>query len=274
MARMLSMDFDTSGRANCYFRVLVRESVKYIVVAPGALDADALDNMPLDFMDIIPQIPYDDSNWSIAHISRDPETGELQSSLSQAPLKGVTRTWHPELIDLMELERVNSLTALTQECTWRRDSPRFCDPSTVMIAKMARFEWEIPYIENETRAYALLEGTGFSPRFLGHILEQGRVIGILLEKVEGRHAGIGDMETCRTALKRLHSRGIMHGDCNRHNFIVGSDGRVTLVDFEKSKSGASEEDMEAELAGLDAELREDTGRGGGFALKEDETQTD
>jgi hypothetical protein len=79
----------------------------------------------------------------------------------------------------------------------------FQSPVTTIIAKIARFEWEIPRIERETRAYQLLEGSGLSPRFLGHIHENGRIMGFLLEKVEGRAASIQDLGICETALEKL-----------------------------------------------------------------------
>jgi predicted Ser/Thr protein kinase len=140
-----------------------------------------------------------------------------------------------------------------------------------MIAKIARFDWEIPYVQRETEIYSLLQGTGIAPRFLGHIHEQGRIIGILLEKVMGRHAGIEDLQICCTALKRLHALGISHGDCNRYNFIIGVDDKVTLVDFEKSIVGANKDIMESEIAKLGEDLAEEGGLGGGFMpLSEDE----
>ncbi|KAJ0163319.1 hypothetical protein CTA2_3184 [Colletotrichum tanaceti] len=61
------------------------------------------------------------------------------------------------------------------------------------IAKVARFEWEIPRMERGTHAYRLLEGTGIATRFLGHVHEQERTVGMLLEKIEdSRSAGAFD----------------------------------------------------------------------------------
>ena len=109
-----------------------------------------------------------------------------------------------------------------------------------MVAKIARFEWEIPGIIHETRAYMLLEGTGLAPRFLGHIQEHGRVIGFLLEKVDRmRRAGLSDLARCRDALRAFHQiTAMQHGDVNRHNFLVsdGERGKVVLIDFERSRS--------------------------------------
>jgi predicted Ser/Thr protein kinase len=270
---MLSMDFDTSGQSNSYFRILANTIVKYVIIAPGTMDAESLDDMPLNFMNLLPPLPYDDSSWTTAHIFRS-ASGELLSSLSRSQLKGVTALWHPSMIDFRQLERIESLAPLTQECKWLSRVPPD-DSNITMIAKMARFEWEIPYIQRETEIYSLLEGTEIAPQFLGHIHEQGRIIGILLEKVNGRPAGIEDLQICSSALNRLHGLGISHGDCNRYNFIVGVDAKVTLVDFEKSTVGASEDSMQVETANLHKELVEVTGRGGGFVpLLDDETQAD
>lgn len=54
-----------------------------------------------------------------------------------------------------------------------------------LIAKMARFPWEIQYIEAETRMYQLLQSSGISPRFLGNIHGEDRLIDFLLEKIQG-----------------------------------------------------------------------------------------
>ncbi|KAL2867389.1 uncharacterized protein BJX67DRAFT_85035 [Aspergillus lucknowensis] len=92
--------------------------------------------------------------------------------------------------------------------------------TTTMIAKIARFEWEIPHIERGTRAYQLLEGSGLAPRFLAHIHENGRIMGLLLDKIEGRSASIQDLDICEAALGKLHELGFLHGNVNRCNLLV------------------------------------------------------
>lgn len=72
-----------------------------------------------------------------------------------------------------------------------------------------------------------------APQFLGHLTENGRVIGFLLEKVEGTYARLSDLPLCAAALKTLHSMGLVHGDVNKHNFVVDREkGEVRLIDFE------------------------------------------
>lgn len=137
-----------------------------------------------------------------------------------------------------------------------------------MITKIARFEWEMPRMEQETRAYQLLEGSRLAPRFLGHIHENGRVMGFLLEKLEGRSASIQDLDACETALGKLHEFGLLHGDANRYNFLVTEEG-VKLLDFELAEENASRESMCEELEHLRVELVDESGRGEGCIFRDD-----
>ncbi|KAF7560262.1 hypothetical protein G7046_g3889 [Stylonectria norvegica] len=270
--RIISMELDTSGRSDCDFRILAGDNVKYITVKAGALDAETLLDMPLNFQNIIPMLPYDQNDWNSAYISRDESSGNLTTTLSQTELPGVQAIWHSETINFLELSRTKLLSVLSFECVRKQVSSKDdsvsetpeIEISRVMIAKVARFWWEVQYIEAETQIYKLLQPLGITPKFLGHIHEGGRVIGFLLERVEGRAAGIQDLAICRTALQRLHHLRILHGDSNRYNFIVGTNGKVTLIDFEKSKVDAEASLLENEMALLEEQLREETGRGGGF----------
>ncbi|KAJ5207512.1 hypothetical protein N7491_001859 [Penicillium cf. griseofulvum] len=98
-----------------------------------------------------------------------------------------------------------------------------------------RFDWEIQYLENETTAYEWIEGYDIGPRFLGHLTEDGRVIGFLMERIrDARHAGPQDLESCREVLSRLHCLGIHHGDTNRFNFLI-RDSQAVLIDFDSSE---------------------------------------
>ncbi|KAB8202570.1 hypothetical protein BDV34DRAFT_228228 [Aspergillus parasiticus] len=90
---------------------------------------------------------------------------------------------------------------------------------TVVVAKFARFHWEIRYMESETTAYEWIKDYDIGPRFLGHPVEDGRVIGFLMERISNaRHAVLDDLEACWDTLSRLHALGIRHGDTSRYNF--------------------------------------------------------
>ncbi|KAI9668613.1 MAG: hypothetical protein M1831_001052 [Alyxoria varia] len=85
-------------------------------------------------------------------------------------------------------------------------------------------------------------------------------MGMLLERVEGRSAGIQDLGTCESLAKKVHAAGLVHGDLNRYNFIIGKNNSW-LMDFENSRE-YERELADRELEGLTAQLVEETGRGG------------
>lgn len=208
----------------------------------------------------------------MATISRDTTSGGLTVSLSNRALAGVKCQWHHTKVDCLELLRTKQLTAGAFEATV---SPSILpiialpSPDTTVIAKIARFEWEVPGIEQETRAYQLLEGRGLAPRFLAHVHENGRIMGFLLEKVQGRPASLQDLDACKTALGKLYELGLVHGDVNKYNFLV-TEEEVTLIDFEHSRENASPEAVSKELEQLRVKIVDESGRGGGFIFHGDD----
>jgi hypothetical protein len=102
-----------------------------------------------------------------------------------------------------------------------------------------------------------------APNFLGHLTENGRVMGLLLEKVNGRFASPDDRSKCEEAIRRLHGMGLIHGDINRYNFLIksSSTGNVRMVDFEHVED-FDEETAREELEVLPFELAEMSGRAG------------
>lgn len=213
------MEVSTNDRCDCHFRILANRNVKYITIKGGTLDAESLDDMPLDFENILPPLAYQEDSWKSACITRNPLSRQLEAVLSSADLPSVETIWHPRMVDHLDIERTEYLALLTHECKWTADSA----PEERMIAKMARFYWEVQYMEAETRMYQVLKDQDIAPKFLGHIHEAGRVIGFLLEKVpDGRNAEPADLEICKAALRRFHALGFLHGDCNKYNFIIST----------------------------------------------------
>ncbi len=170
------------------------------------------------------------------------------------------------MIDFMALRKTERLTLLAEEVVWQREPHA---PQTI-IAKMTRFFWEIRYIEAETTIFEHLAALNIGLKFLGHVHENGRVIDFALEKLlDQRPAGPDDVAACRAELGRMHSHGILHGDVNRYNFLIGGDGAATPIDFEKSQLGADKAALDKEMAGLERELRDESGQGGGFMEEEE-----
>ncbi|KAE8419720.1 hypothetical protein BDV36DRAFT_294062 [Aspergillus pseudocaelatus] len=248
-----SMEVD--GEDDSEYRILFHGRIRYVTIAPGTYDRATL-SMPLHSLPDLPQ----DELWNHASISRNNLTGELKTSLSTRMLPSVNCIWHANLVDCMDLTKTRTISpnAFEATCPLTKSGPQ-----DTVIAKLARFEWEIPRIERETQAYKMLEQTGLAPRFLGHVHEHGRVIGFVLEKLEGRHSYIEDLSTCQALLQRFHGLGLLHGDVNRYNFII-QQGSAKLIDFENSRYCPGEaEAMNTEINSLHEQLVEETGRGAG-----------
>lgn len=256
--RILSME--VSSRDDSEYRILVQNRVRYLIISAGTFERSTL-SMPLSSL---PEFPKD-YTWNVAYVSRDTSSGEVAMNLQHRNFIGITELWHPVLVDCLDLKRIKQFTATTYEATYSCNVSLATTRSPVVIAKVARFEWEIPRLLLETLMYSKLENTGLAPRFIGHVHEHGRVIGFMLQKLQGREANIQDLSSCQAALQRLHDIGILHGDVNRYNFIV-QDGTARLIDFEKSHfcNGATAA-MQAEMDSLCDQLVEDTRRGAGFA---------
>ena len=61
------------------------------------------------------------------------------------------------------------------------------------------------------------------------------------------------------AFDRIHSRGVLHNDVELRHMLIGGDGRVTIIDFEKSKTNVKFPELKLERASRD-EVREEIRR--------------
>ena len=83
--------------------------------------------------------------------------------------------------------------------------------------------------------------------------------------MDRKSASIGDLSDCEPALRKFHSLGLLHGDVNRYNFLVGKDG-VKLIDFERFEGNVTDERKRKEMQGLRAEFVDRSGRGAGLVF--------
>ena len=257
-ATMLSMYVDDQEESD--YRIQVDDRVRYISVKPNVYDYSDILCFPPLLIDNLPPFPAGD--WTTMTVDRDSH-GALTRSMSFAPLAAVTSIWHPRMVDILSLKRVKRFNVRTYEVEW--------EGNKTAVAKIARFEFEIPQVERETQIYRALSTTGtptWAPAFLGHLVENGGVMGLLVEKMEGRRAGIEDYKACEEVVRKLHKTGLIHGDLNRYNFLVDEltgmeerKVRVTLIDFENARLYDERTAMK-ELGGLPDQLSEETGRGG------------
>jgi predicted Ser/Thr protein kinase len=162
--------------------------------------------------------------------------------------------WHTTHIDHLHLQKGQKLRSNVYEAT----CSRFSSP---VVAEFARFPWEVPQLEAESTAYQWIEGQQIGPSFLGHLTEEGRVIGIVMARIVNcRHATPDDFALCHQALWKLHRIGIKHGDINKHNFLAHAGG-ATLINFDNASRTTSSKELEAEMCSLQEQLSDVSGKG-------------
>ena len=229
---------DASPDYESLYRFRAGSYVLYVVLQPHCVSiSDPIDyGFPPAILKLLP--PTIDPSYNLVHIS---SSGE--SKFTTVKLKAIETVWNPTIIDIITLPVVREIKVNVFKVKYAGE---------YAIAKIARFEFEIPYIEAETRSYRELDGLGLGPKFLAHLSENGRPMGMLIEYLDGQRPTKDDFDACSRALRHLHSRGWAHRDINRDNFIVlGSEAR--LVDFEES-GPATEQERFAEMEELYQEL--------------------
>lgn len=128
--------------------------------------------------------------------------------------------------DLSDLSILQEFRSRTFEVTYNQGCA---------ILKIARFPYELPWLMQEMDIYHALAGFPLTPRLLGYVFESqcpDRIVGILLEKLNGRWAQSEDLEECDNALQRLHQH-VLHGDLNKYNIIITLEG-PKFIDLENS----------------------------------------
>ena len=252
--KLLQASLDHLDEVEHEFRILVDgKFVKYLTIDPKLYSTEDMCFEPI-LKSILPPLPPGD--WNTGRISRNCADGRPHfSEIKKIELPGVTHLWHPVQIDHLDLHLGQRLKANVFEAT----SPQFDLP---VIVKFATFPYEIQYLDSETSAYQWLQNHQIGPRFLGHVTEEGRVIGFAIERVTNfRHGMPDDLALCQQALSKLHRLNIKHGDINKHNFLIHDD-RVTLIDFDCASQCTDAEVLEKEFRGLEKELSDMSGRGG------------
>lgn len=250
--QLLATLVDAADVDESEYRFLDGKHVKYVSVDPGILPKDDRTFAPA-LLALLP--PFPPGGWNEGHVSQDAATGQLVFSRNtRSDLPGITSLWHPTRIGFLEFSAPKRIRQNIHVVT----HPFFTRP---VLIKFAEFPWPIPFFEAETAAYEWIDGSGIGPGFLGHLTEEGRVIGFILEYVEDtRTAETEDLAACQGLLSRLHALGIKHGDVNKYNFLLRHD-RVVMVDFETAERCSESDELKAELQLLEQSLRDTSRRG-------------
>ena len=253
--RLLNVDVDADEKAESEFRILVEgKYVKYLTIEGGIYNVDVMCFGP----DLIPQLPeFPPGNWNQGRISRNPIDGRPYFvKVEKSLLPTITNIWHPLKIDHLDLHLGARLRSSVYEATIHHPK------EVTVIVKYARFAFEIPWLDVETCAYKWIQDHDIGPKFLGHLMEEGRAIGFIIERIASfRHATLEDLPMCQEALSKLHQLGIKHGDINKHNFLI-HDGKATLIDFDVATRDNDAKTLADEFGRLEQELCDSSGRGG------------
>lgn len=144
--------------------------VHYVTINTRVFNIDTL-CWPCLLIPKLPSLP--NSVWTKMHVIRS-STGDGSSvvNTTQEPLKEVGFIWFERRIDVLSLPFIKRLKSGVFETIYE---------SEPAIAKIACFEWQISNITRETWAYHVLnhdnDGEPIAPAFLGHLAENGRVMG-------------------------------------------------------------------------------------------------
>ncbi|KAF5620116.1 hypothetical protein F52700_11436 [Fusarium sp. NRRL 52700] len=241
------------------YRIRAGKRVHYLTIPGHASPSRIFDEATLcrPYL-LVPKLPpFPAADWTKMRLSLGPD-GSVQSDISFEPLDEVKSTWHPQHIDVLSLKRIKYHKQRVREVEYQGE---------IAISKIAVLQWLVPQVEHETKTYEALnklqspDEARLIPKVLGHLFEGGRNIGLLLEKIEGDYATLADLPKCQAALGKLHKLGFVHGDANRHNFIVErSTENVKMIDFEHAEE-YDEKKAKAEIEGLASELTDESGRG-------------
>lgn len=158
--------------------------------------------------------------------------------------------WHPRTVEYSELTKV----ATIQDGRLEVVHHPALGTKPVLVKRTTVPEY-IESISRETEFYRLLDGLDVTPLFLGHVMEAGVITGFLAEYVEQQQQTreerlrlrASGTEACLSALRRMHGRGVAHGDAHGGNCLVRGDGSAVLVDFELAQENSPGEEFERDL---------------------------
>lgn len=162
--------------------------------------------------------------------------------------------WHPRTVEYSELTKVATIQEGRLEVVYH---PAL-GTKPVLVKRTTVPEY-IESISRETEFYRILDGLGVTPLFLGHVTEARVITGFLAEYIEQQQQQqqqtleerlrlrASGTEACLSALRRMHGRGIAHGDAHGGNCLVRGNGSAVLVDFELAEEDSSAEEFERDL---------------------------
>ncbi|CAG9945385.1 unnamed protein product [Clonostachys rosea f. rosea IK726] len=259
MANMETMLAVESASNYIFYRIKRNDQVAYVNISnPDIIPEDSRTYGPSAIAALSKLDAWKDTSWVTLHVHLD-EKG-LRYEKDTLPPHSVPKDI---LLDRYPMHDISTLRVLRQ-IKYRTSEVSYNGKPSIL--KIARFPYEIRWVIQEIQAYHSLEGSLLAPKLLAYVSESSssdRVIGFLVEKIEGRYPTTEDLELCQQSLRQLHSF-LIHGDLCKYNILITQEG-LRFIDLEDSvligNKAWSSEGAEKEMQGLLSNLADESGRG-------------
>ncbi|KAI0878302.1 hypothetical protein GGS24DRAFT_444270 [Hypoxylon argillaceum] len=233
---------DNLKRQTTDFRVMLNDgtpqrAIKYVSISSDvqSLGVRKGKSNPVSIIQI-PLLPNGD--WNTADIGLTPDGKQIfVATVSCKPLPGVENKWYPHSLEYLDLELVSS--EINRDHIKVVSNPKLDTPKHLAVMKFSPFADGIMRIDVEAEIYNHIDGSSVAPMFLGYVTENGRIIGFLIEYIDGARSPSSQdafsdlaLEKCRQTLTALHELGVTHNDARPGNCLFRRDGTAVLIDFE------------------------------------------
>lgn len=248
------LDQALTRKGHCQFRLLQDgKRVKYITVENKVAFYDGFD-LEVSINKLLETLPQDGRFWNYGFFFMVPDGPQLAHFRCIMHLPRIKSIWHPQLIDHRDLHFCESVRPNLYKAT----CDKFDDGKRVVMVKYARFPEDILRLEHETIVYNVIDGHKIGPEFLGHVVEDNRVIGFVLDCVEGATVPVTkNLPECRRPLMRMHDLRLLHRNTDRENFLVKEDGTAVLIDFSWTVKDENTMHLAEELICLEQRITDD-----------------
>lgn len=139
---LLSME--VSDEDDSFYRIQHGPRTRYISVAQDTFDYTSVLSDPPTLLSSLSPLPPGDWNSMRIYKTND---GAVRKDWCSQGLPSFDCSWHPVTVDLLQLTDVKQINMRLREV---------CYEDQLAVAKIARFDWEIRYISQESWAYEKL----------------------------------------------------------------------------------------------------------------------
>ncbi|KAI0441254.1 hypothetical protein F4803DRAFT_576797 [Xylaria telfairii] len=222
------------------FRLLVNlgpeKVVKYATVSLDVL-ALGVRKHPYSSTNVVQMPNFPSGDYCSVQIGVTPDgTQTFFTTTSCQPRASAEGAWHMDNFNFLDLEIVDWSSSTDNVKLVRY--PSLDSSNYLAVMKYAPFAHTIENISRELQLYQHLYGSGVAPKYLGQVVEQGRVIGFLMEYIEGarpvsRVGAFSDLalDKCKQTLAKLHTIGVTHNYASSENCLIRPNGNAVLIDF-------------------------------------------